>query len=71
MWTLHPFFWEGGEGGRKWGEGGEEGGEPPTKFSKRGKRGLDRTSTLKEGLLEKREVTFFRRGVAIFAKKLN
>ena len=45
--------------------------EPPTKFSKKeGGRGegLDRTSTLRRGLLEKRRVTFFR-GVAIVQKK--
>ena len=48
-----PFCWEGGV-------------EPPTIFSKGG--GLDRTSTLRGGLLEKRRVTFFR-GVAIVTKK--
>ena len=35
------------------------------------KGGFGRTSTLREGLLVKRGVTFFRGGVAIFTKKLN
>ena len=47
--------------------------EPSTKFSKR--RGLDRTSAFRGGLLGKRGVTFFKGGegvaVAIFTKKIN
>ena len=35
------------------------------------KGGFDRTSTLREGLLKKRGVNFFRGGVAFFTKKLN
>ena len=41
----------------------ELGREPPTKFSKKGGGGgLDKTSTVRGGLLEKMGVTFFREG---------
>ena len=46
------------------GEGGVEGLKLLPNFQK---GGVDRTSTLRGGLLEKREVTFFR-GVAILQK---
>ena len=36
--------------------------ETPTKFSKKKGGGVDRTSTFREGLLGKTEVTFFRGG---------
>ena len=53
--------------------GGREGRgrETPTKFSKSQKKmGIDKTSTLRSGVLEKRGLTFFR-GVAIFTKEIN
>ena len=46
--SVHPPYSAGGGGV-----------EPPTKFSK---RGLDRTSTFRGGLLGQRGVTFFRGG---------
>ena len=39
---------------------------PPTKFSKRG--GLDRTSTVRGGLLGKMEMTFFRGSCNFYVK---
>ena len=42
--------------------------EPPTKFSKRGGRGLDRTSTFRGGLLGKRRITFFKGGCNFYIK---
>ena len=48
------------------GGGGGEWVEPPNKFSKRG--GLDKISTLRGGLLEKREATFFRKGCNFYKK---
>ena len=70
----HPPFLL-GVGGGGWGV------EPLIKFSKRWgvSGGLDRNSSLRGGLLERRRVTFFRKGggwgegggLQIFTKKIN